>query len=594
MNAGFAQELAYGATFLGAGRTRFRLWGPAQDRIDLIIDDGAPIPMQRDAAGWHDLEAACDAGARYSYALPDGTRFPDPASRGQARDIDGPSVVVDPRSYPWRTAAWRGRPWHETVLYELHVGLYGGYAGVMDELPRLSDLGITAVELMPIAEFPGGRNWGYDGVLPFAPESAYGSPDDLKRLVDRAHELGLMIFLDVVYNHFGPDGNWLHRYAPQFFRKDGNTPWGESIDVERPEVGRFFIENALYWLNEYRFDGLRFDAVHAIHPTGWLTKLAADIRAGIEPGRHVHLVLENEDNLARLLTGAAKGFNAQWNDDLHHVLHVLLTGERESYYADFIKQPGLKLARALRDGFVYQGDASALRGGKPRGEPSDQLPPTAFVSFLQNHDQIGNRAMGDRLTALASPAALRAAIALLLLSPQIPMLFMGEEYGSRAPFLYFTSHNAELAELVREGRRREFAGFSQFSDPATRETIPDPNDPATFERSRITGETAEAAAWQAYYRSLLALRREVLMPRLLGAKSLECAALGDAGVVVRWRCGDGAVLTILANLAPATIPIPANVSLPDDEPVFAGGRMTSRRHCPPYATFAWLQGAPRG
>ena len=594
MSPAFAQELAYGATFLGDGQTRFRLWGPAEDRIDLVIDDGAPLPMRRDPSGWHDLEAACAVGARYFYALPDGTKFPDPASRAQADDIHGPSVVVDPRSYHWRTAAWRGRPWHETVLYELHAGLYGGYAGVMKELPRLADLGITAVELMPIAEFPGGRNWGYDGVLPFAPESAYGTPDDLKRLVDRAHELGLTIFLDVVYNHFGPDGNWLHRYAPQFFRKDGNTPWGDSIDVERPEVSRFFTENALYWLNEYRFDGLRFDAVHAIHPTGWLNKLATDIRAGIEPGRHVHLMLENEDNLASLLTGVEKGFNAQWNDDFHHVLHVMLTGERESYYADFIKQPGMKLARALHDGFVYQGDPSSLRGGKPRGEPSGQLPPTAFVVCLQNHDQIGNRAMGDRLIALASPAALRAAIALLLLSPQIPMLFMGEEYGSRAPFLYFTSHNAELAELVREGRRREFAGFSQFSDPAKREMIPDPNDPATFERSRIAGDTGEAADWQAYYRTLLALRRDILMPRLLGAKSLESTALGDAGAVAHWRCGDGAVLTILANLAPATIPIPASVSLPDDEPVFAGGRMISRRHCPPYATFAWLQGAPRG
>ncbi|HEY4135119.1 MAG TPA: malto-oligosyltrehalose trehalohydrolase [Alphaproteobacteria bacterium] len=595
-HSGFAQDMAFGASLIGEGRTRFRLWGPAQARIDLVVDGGAPIPMQRAADGWHEVEAECGPGARYLYALPDGARFPDPASRAQADDVGGPSLVVDPRAYAWRTPGWRGRPWHEAVLYELHVGLFGGFAGTMAELPRLAELGVTAVELMPVAEFPGGRNWGYDGVLPYAPDSSYGNPDDLKRLVDRAHELGLMVFLDAVYNHFGPDGNWLSRYAPEFFRKGGDTPWGESIDVERPEVSRFFTDNALYWLNEYRFDGLRFDAVHAIHPTSWLSTLAATVRAGVEPGRHVHLVLENEDNLARLLKGPAdRSFDAQWNDDIHHVLHVLLTGEREHYYADYAEQPAVKLARALLDGFVYQGEPSPLRKGQPRGEPSGHLPPTAFVAFLQNHDQVGNRAMGERLGSLAPLGASRAAMALLLLSPQIPMLFMGEEYGSRDPFLYFTSHNEELAKLVREGRQREFAGFSQFSDPAKRATIPDPNALATFERSRLTRDGPDALECQACCRELLKLRRTFIMPRLSGAYALDSQALGAAAVFARWRLGDGSLLAILTNLAPATIPLPENVPLPETAPIYESKpREAASRHCPPYSTIVWCEGLSHG
>ena len=386
---------------------------------------------------------------------------PDPASRAQAGDVHGASVVVDPSAYRWRNEQWRGRPWKETVFYELHAEVLGGFPGVANELTRLAELGITAVELMPIAEFPGARNWGYDGVLPFAPESSYGSPDALKSLIDAAHDNGLMIFLDVVYNHFGPDGNYLARYAPEMFRSDVNTPWGPAIDFRRKEVRRFFTDNALYWLIEYRFDGLRFDAVHAITEPDWLDEMAAEVREQI-PDRNIHLVLENDDNTVRHL---ARGFDAQWNDDGHHVLHLLLTGEQQGYYRDYADRPAERLARCLKEGFVYQGEPSPHRGGKPRGTASANLPPTAFVLFLQNHDQVGNRAFGERLAALAEPLALNAAVALQLLCPQIPLLFMGEEIASTAPFVFFTDDNDELAEAVRKGRRREFASFPKFSDP---------------------------------------------------------------------------------------------------------------------------------
>ena len=417
------------------------------------------------------------------------------------------------------------------MLYELHAGVLGGFAGVQRELKRLADLGVTAIELMPVNDFPGTRNWGYDGVLPFAPDRAYGSPDDLKALVDAAHDHGMMIFLDVVYNHFGPDGNYLAGYAPQFFRQDVSTPWGAAIDFRRGEVRRFFTENALYWLMEYRFDGLRFDAVHAITESDWLDEMAGEVRATVEQDREVHLVLEHDGNVAEHLR---RDFDAQWNDDGHHVLHVMLTGESEGYYGDYADRPAERLARSLREGFVYQGDPSRHRNGEARGTPSADLPPTAFVLFLQNHDQIGNRAFGDRLAASVAPRALEAAIALQLLCPQIPLLFMGEEDACTAPFQFFTDHHGELADAVREGRRREFASFAAFSDPARRAQIPDPNAAETFRRSCPSAHAERGDARRAFYRRLLALRREHLVPRLEGASATR---RGTA----RAGCGAGAL-----------------------------------------------------
>src|ERR1051325_7054552 len=457
MTAAFSRVLPFGATLIGDGRTRFRLWAPAQHAVAVDVEGLGPMPMTRNENSWFSAEADCGAGARFRYRLGDGRLVPDPAARAQADDLHGPSVVVDPASYRWRHTDWRGRPWRETVIYELHAGVLGGFRGVERELARLAALGVTAVELMPVAAFPGRRNWGYDGVLPFAPAACYGTPDDLKALVDAAHGHGLMMFLDVVYNHFGPDGNYLAAYAPQMFRDDVSTPWGPAIDFRRPEVRRFFTENALYWLMEYRFDGLRFDAVHAITEQDWLDEMAREVRATVEKDRHVHLVLEHDGNVAEHLR---RNFDAQWNDDAHHVLHVMLTGENEGYYRDYAGCPAERLARALREGFIYQGDPSAHREGEPRGTPSADLPPTSFVLFLQNHDQIGNRAFGDRLAAIARPEALEAAIALQLLCPQIPLIFMGEEIASPTPFQFFTDHHGELADAVREGRRREFASFA--------------------------------------------------------------------------------------------------------------------------------------
>jgi malto-oligosyltrehalose trehalohydrolase len=448
--------------------------------------------------------------------------------------VHGPSLVVDPGAYRWRHPEWTGRPWPETVLYELHAGTYGGFAGVQADLDRLAGLGITAVELMPVSDFPGTRNWGYDGVLPYAPDNAYGTPDELRALVDAAHERRLMMFLDVVYNHFGPDGNYLGLYAPQFFRHDIHTPWGTAIDFRQPPVRRYFIENALYWLTEYRFDGLRFDAAHAIDDQQWLDEMAAEIRRTIT-GRHVHLVLEHDGNEASHLR---HGYDGQWNDDAHHVLHVLLTGESDGYYSDYAKAPAQRLARCLAEGFAYQGEPSAYRKGKKRGTPSADLPPTAFVLFLQNHDQIGNRPLGNRLTTVAHPDALKAAITLQLLAPNIPLLFMGEERMSRAPFQFFTDFHGDLATAVREGRRKEFASFSRFSG----EDVPDPNAIETFERSKVppTGDDS-------FHRSLLQVRGREIVPRLAGARSIEATPISDTAVAARWRLGDGTVLAMAAN-----------------------------------------------
>jgi maltooligosyltrehalose trehalohydrolase len=533
----------FGPWLLGHDRVRFAFWAPAAASVRLELRDGGELAMARARDGWFVADVPCGAGTRYRFHLNNGLVVPDPASRGQDGDVHGWSVVVDPAGYTWQHADWHGRPWHETVLYEVHPGLMGGFAGVEAALPELAALGVTAVELMPVADFPGGRNWGYDGVLPYAPDEAYGTPADLKRLVDAAHGHGLMMFLDVVYNHFGPDGNYLGSYAPEFFRHDIQTPWGDAIDFRRAEVRDFFIGSALHWLNEYRFDGLRFDAVHAIHDPGFLDDMARAIRAAVPLDRQVHLVLEHDENAARHLGPGL--YNAQWADDLHHCLHVLLTGETEGYYEDYSEAPAARLARCLAEGFAYQGEPSRHRDGAARGEPSGHLPPTAFVGFLQNHDQIGNRAMGERLTTLAHPDALRAATLLLLLSPQIPLLFMGEENAVTTPFIYFTDHHDELADAVRDGRRREFARFASFADPAKRAAIPDPNAAESYVRSRpVDGDLAA----RAFTQDLLAARMALIVPGIPGARAIGAMAVGSGGVVARWRLGDRRTLTLAVNL----------------------------------------------
>lgn len=553
--------LPFGAQLIGAAHaqphTRFRFWAPSCQTVQIVFEnvgDTPPLDMTASGNGWFEAQAPCGPGTLYRYCIDGQQRVPDPASRFQPQGVHGPSEVLDPRAYAWQHAHWQGRPWEETVLYELHVGALGGYQGVMKRLPALAALGVTAVELMPLNDYPGERGWGYDVVLPYAPHAAYGSPDELKALVDTAHGLGLQMFIDVVYNHFGPDGNWLGLYAKPFFRQDVKTPWGEALDFERFEVRDFYCDNALYWLTEYRFDGLRIDAAHAIGNTNWLRELADHVKARVEPGRQVHLVLENEHNEANLLESH---FSAQWNDDAHHCFHVLLTGESEGYYRAFSDSPITQLARVLGEGFAYQGDPSPVHAGQPRGEPSAHLPPTAFVAFLQNHDQIGNRALGDRLRALADDDALRAATAMLLLSPQIPLLFMEEEYGSTQPFQFFTAFTGTLADAVREGRRREFKAFSAFNDAASRARIPDPNDLQTFVNSSPPADApldGERLEWMHFYKSALCVRAHLLMPRLRHARALGATVLADdaanglAALVARWRLDDGETLTIALNL----------------------------------------------
>jgi maltooligosyltrehalose trehalohydrolase len=542
--------------------TSFRLWAPAAKRVDLLLRE--PQPMQRGDDGWFSTDiAGISAGARYKFRIDGEIDVPDPASAFQPDDVSGPSEVIDHRSYRWRAGDWRGRPWQETVLIETHVGTFtpeGSYRAMIEKLDHLVRSGITALELMPLADFAGKRGWGYDGALWYAPDSAYGRPEDLKTLIDEAHLRGLMVFLDVVYNHFGPEGNYLGRYAPNFFT-EAHTPWGSAIDYRVPQVRAFAIGNALGWLRDYRFDGLRLDAVNTIVEAGEIPILhdlsAAVGKLAAESGRHIHLVLENGDNRASLLDPTqepARGkYRGQWNDDYHHVWHVMLSGEAQGYYGDYQRSPRGDLARALSSGFVYQGEAAAFWGGKLRGEPSGALPPSAFVNFLQNHDQIGNRALGDRLESLANPRTIEAALSVTLLAPMIPMLFMGEEWGSKAPFPFFCDFKGELANAVRKGRRREYDwAYAKYGDE-----VPDPLDPATFQSAVLDWQARETPAGEkrlALVQGLLAIRRQEIVPRLAGA-AFAAARAGDDGLLTAsWHMGDGATLRLTANLSANEIP----------------------------------------
>jgi 1,4-alpha-glucan branching enzyme/maltooligosyltrehalose trehalohydrolase len=570
-------DMPFGAQLTRDG-VRFRLWAPGCDRVGLCLGDSeheAVLPMAALGDGWFGLDVpGAGAGTRYRYAVNDGLRVPDPASRFNPDDVHAASEVIAPAAFDWHDGAWRGRPWEAAVVYELHVGTFspqGTFAGVAERLDYLAELGVTAIELMPVADFPGARNWGYDGVLPFAPDSRYGRPEDLKALVQAAHAKGLMVLLDVVYNHFGPEGNYLHVYARPFFSERHHTLWGAAINFDGPDsrtVREFFIHNALYWLTEYHFDGLRLDAVHAIADDSTphiLDELAQRVQQAVGHGRHVHLVLENDANTARYL-GPGR-YAAQWNDDLHHALHVLATGETDGYYADYAEAPLRHLGRCLAEGFAYQGEASAYRGGARRGEPSAQLPPQAFVSFLQNHDQVGNRAFGERIGQLAPAPALRAAAAICLLAPAIPLLFMGEEFAATTPFPFFCDFGDELRAAVTEGRRREFGRFARFADAEAQAAIPDPNAVATFAAARLDWAAPGDGEWLAYYRGLLKLRRDVVVPRLrgTGGHAARFEVLAPHGLAVEWRLGDGSTLRLLANLSAASM----HAAVPAGEAVFA-------------------------
>ncbi|MDB5591217.1 malto-oligosyltrehalose trehalohydrolase [Enterovirga sp.] len=582
--ASVAERPAFGPQITDAG-VLFRLWAPKCDAVQLELAGRAELlPMTAESGGWHRaLVADAGPGTRYRFVLPDGLRVPDPASRYQPEDVHGPSEVTEPGAFAWTDSGWAGRPWTEAVIYELHVGAFtreGTFRAAAERLDHLAALGVTAIELMPIADFPGARNWGYDGTLLYAPDSAYGRPEDLKALVDAAHTRGLMVFLDVVYNHFGPDGNYLPVYAPIFTDKH-KTPWGAAINYDdqgSDAVREFVLQNAEYWIREFHLDGLRLDAVHAIKDASrphLLDALSARARAAA-PHRHVHLILENEENEARRLErgpdGAPRAFTAQWNDDMHHVLHTAATGEQAGYYIEYAGDRE-KLGRSIAEGFAFQGEMMTYRG-EPRGEPSGHLPPSAFVSFLQNHDQIGNRAIGDRITATTPRDAVRAVASIYLLAPQIPMLFMGEEWAAAQPFPFFCDFGPELANAVREGRRAEFARFPEFQDPAARDRIPDPTQPETFLSAKLDWSALERAPhreWLDWYRAILRVRRDKVVPLLDERSSGGSYELtGQGGLHAEWQLRGGARLRLAAHLGSGAAgePVPAE---PGFEPIWLEG-----------------------
>lgn len=545
-------NIKFGANFLPAGQVEFNLWAPDASDVKLCLQTGKnyeEIPMNRNSEGWYSL--VTDKAKHkdlYQYKIDNDLKVPDPVSRYQADDVHGQSMLIDPAKFNWgKDKDWKGRPWEETVLYELHTGTFskeGTFNGIKEKLDYFVSLGVNAIELMPVADFPGKRNWGYDGVLQYAPDSSYGTPDELKELIKSAHSKGISVFIDVVYNHFGPDGNYLYVYAKsKFFDHKKHTPWGSAINFSERIVREFFINNAIYWLEEYRFDGIRFDAFHEINDDSSpniIEEIAERIRQKFDNGRHIHLVQENDKNEARYLD---KHYTAQWNDDFHHCTHILATGEDSGYYGDYTrtgtgKPVSYYMARVLSEGFAYQGENSPYRSNVPRGDVSSQLSPLKFVNFIQNHDQTGNRAFGERISVLSTPEKLKAVTSLYLLAPSIPLLFMGEEFGSKTPFYFFCNFNEELSAAVKKGRREEFSRFPQFNDPAIIDAIPDPSDEKTFLDSKI-GEydrsNSEQSEMFGFYKDLLRLRKEKIVPLIKEVSNSEFNVINDYAFTVQWN-----------------------------------------------------------
>ncbi|MGF1579702.1 MAG: malto-oligosyltrehalose trehalohydrolase [Gemmataceae bacterium] len=524
--------------WLEGDKTRFRIWAPGVERLDVVIyaqeDVKEVVPLEASGDGF--FTACTDKaalGTRYKYRIDGGEAFPDPASRYQSDGVHGPSIVHAPETYPWQDSEWPGVRYEDLVIYELHLGTFspeGTFAGAMGKLQYLKDLGITAVELMPVADFPGDRGWGYDGVQLFAPARCYGTPEDLQRLVDHAHQLGLAVLLDVVYNHFGPDGNYLGVYGPHFESTKHKSPWGARLNFDgehSDKVRDFFINNAIYWLDQFHFDGLRLDATQAIiddSPQHFLAELTTRVRETL-PDRKIHLIAEDPRNMARMLRPVAEGgygLDGVWADDLHHQTRCLLAGDNEGYYQDFSGTTE-DLATTIRQGWFFTGQESVYLG-QPRGTDPTGLPPRAFLVCIQNHDQIGNRAFGERLHHQVDLAAYRAASAMLLFLPGTPLLFMGQEWAASTPFRFFADHNEELGKLVTAGRREEFKHFSAFSDPEKRETIPDPQAFETFKACRLLWDEVKSsphAGILELYKKLLQLRRDE--PSLYDSNA-ECVA----------------------------------------------------------------------
>lgn len=558
----------WGGQWTDAGWTA-RIWAPDARQVGLVLRD-RHHPMTRAEDGfWSVTVPDAQEGDPYLFRI-DGQDMPDPASRLQAGDVHAASVVTRPAD-PATGTPWHGRDWAEAVVYEMHLGTLtpeGTLAAATDKLAYLADLGITAVQIMPVGQWSGNRGWGYDGVLPYALHPAYGRPDDLRRFVDRAHSLGLMVLLDLVMNHFGPDGAYLHHAAPRFFDESRHTPWGAAIDFSQPAVREFWFQCAEYWVGEYRLDGLRLDAVHQITGPGsddFMTEFARRVRA-TDPSRAIHLIVEDERNEPHLRQA---GFDASWNDDFHHTIHCLLTGESDSYYASFARDPLADLCLALERGHVEEGQPRPGRDG-PRGQPCGHLPPTAFVNATQTHDQVGNRALGERLLSLADPQAVRAAYALLLVAPYIPMIFMGEERGATTPFLFFADYSGDLAQAVRDGRAAEFAGIASLGSK-----VPDPLAPDTLAQSRLDWQDSDhARGWLDLTRRALAFRAAHVVPLLKSGRSgmAQVVRHGSAGIEATWPFGAGTLhLRLSLGHADPTLDGAALEPLPDAR--FSLGRL---------------------
>jgi maltooligosyltrehalose trehalohydrolase len=536
--------------------TRFRVWAPTASRVGLVLEpEGRTVPLDASSGGYFEgFVPDVGVGQRYRYRLDGGDAFPDPASRFQPEGVHGPSEVVDPSSYRWRDEGWAGIAQRDLVFYELHVGTFtpeGTFRAAAQKLDYLRDLGVTAVELMPVADFPGRWNWGYDGAALYAPSRAYGRPDDLRALVDRAHALGLAVFLDVVYNHLGPDGAYLAAYGPVFTDRH-HTPWGDAVNLDDEGcagVRGFILDNALHWLREYHLDGLRLDATHALVDDSE-PHLLAELSAAVEalPGPPRTLVAEDHRNLNTLLLPRPEGLglDAVWADDLHHLVRNITAGDTAGYYADFAGATTADIAETLRRGWFYDGRPSKTTG-QARGTSTERIRPEQCVVCIQNHDQIGNRPAGDRLTETASLASYRAASALLLFAPELPLLFMGQEWAASTPFQFFTDHNEELGPLVSAGRKSEFKDFPGFEGE-----VPDPQDPATFRRSTLDWrehETEEHAMTLALYHGLLALRREI-------SGAAETFPIGETALHV--QRGEHHLLVAFST---ASVPLPNNSSV---------------------------------
>jgi len=551
------RQFAWGPILHDDGSASFRLWAPALRELSLRID-GQVLAMERNIEGWFEtLVETKTVGTPYGFVLPDGRIVSDPASRQQATDVSGLSILGDPHSYRWQNRDWKGRPWEETIIYEIHIGTFtreGTFRSAISKLEQLASVGITTVEIMTLAQFPGGRGWGYDGVLHYAPHNAYGLPDDFKAFVDAAHGHGLMVFLDVVYNHFGPEGNFLADYAPDFFHSDNPTPWGPRIAFERDPVRRYFLDNVVYWLREFRVDGLRFDAIDQIDdssPLHILEEIPETAHAAIG-NRRLHLITENPANGAELIADRAGGgrlYTADWNDDFHHVLHVIVTGENQGYYAPFREHPWEKLRRAMATGYLRQG--KHILGD--RRVLTEALSPTAFVHFLQNHDQVGNRALGNRLHTMVDERALRVLTEILFLSPQIPLLFMGDDHLSSKPFRFFSDYQGDLAAAIRESRPKEAENFGGLPEGMRVSDIPDPSAAETFLQCKLDWQEISDEGrreWSDWLRRLIGFRRDHIVPPLFHARGYagSIVTAPERCLFVDWRFVD-VVLHMRANLS---------------------------------------------